>query len=402
MTKYEWEKQLKKGISGLPKAEQQRVLDYYNELFADKIDAGLREQYIISEFGNPYDVANKILVDFYNGDKENPEVDAYIYADSDDIDDAFDEQTESVVETPKRKTFAERRDEKRAERIEEHNEQKARVAQSVNVDAESESKTSVCANNGAQTKQNVSKGTKSASGLVAVLCVLIFFVLGACFNLWHPAWLIFLLMPTAVTLIQAINRRNWRIFAYPVFVTFCFLVLGFYAHAWHPAWVIFLTIPVYYVLGDFISKNVNKPDNVKQNKTQKQNNDDKISNAENGSCQQTTTVEKSRKSKSNTNAVALIAKILMAICLVSVAFFVWGTVICMFVGGVGMVIGGIGCIAGAFVGAADWLLVGAGIAVLGLGLICAFGMAALFKPCFDMCRSFAKTIKNSFDGKEVA
>ena len=68
-----------------------------------------------------------------------------------------------------------------------------------------------------------------------------------------------------------------------------------------------------------------------------------------------------------------------------------------------MIIGGIGCIAGGVVSAAtNWLLVGAGIAVLGLGLICAFGMAALFKPCFNMCKSFVKTIKNSFSEKEVA
>lgn len=402
MTKYEWERQLKKGISGLPKEEQQRVLEYYNELFADKIDAGLREQYIISEFGNPYDVANKILVDYYNGDKENPEVDAYIYADSDDIDDAFDNEqpATSVVDTPKRKTWAERRDERKANRNDRSD------SDDYAVDADTDSDEQAEQSNG----KKKGKGSKSASGLIAILCVLAYFVLGACFNLWHPAWLIFLLIPCVVTLIEAINRRNWHIFAYPLFVTFIYLVLGFYAHAWHPAWVVFVTIPAYYVLGDFITKNADgnkKTENTKKSEKTKPStktpNDGEKRIDDEKTYEPKEVSAKAKKSGNRNGVVAIIAKVLMTICLVGVAIAVCWWVIGLFIGGIGMIIGGIGCIAGAFVGATvNWLLVGAGIAVLGLGLICAFGMAALFKPCFNMCKSFVKTIRDSFDGKEAA
>lgn len=382
MTKYEWERQLKKGISGLPKEEQQRVLDYYNELFADKIDAGLREQYIISEFGNPYDVANKILVDYYNGDKDNPDVDAYIYADSDDIDDAFDDAADTKVpEPPKRKTWAEKKEERREEHKARHEERRDEAAED-----ESEGK-------------KKSKGTKSASGLIVLICVLVYCVLGACFNLWHPAWLIFLIIPCVISLIEAISRRNWKLFAYPLFATSMFLALGFFAHCWHPGWIIFITIPIYYVLGDFVTKNA---DGGKSGKKTKAREDGGKPRSEEPKTNERAEAPAKSKRSSGSGVVSIIAKVLLAICLVFVAVAVCWWVIGLFIGGIGMIIGGIGCIvSGAVSATINWLLVGAGIAVLGLGLICAFGMAALFKPCFNMCKSFVKTIKDSFN-KEAA
>lgn len=64
MTKYEWERELKKHIAVLPKSEQTKIFDYYNEIFEDRIEAGMRENDIIYEFGNPFDVAQKILADY--------------------------------------------------------------------------------------------------------------------------------------------------------------------------------------------------------------------------------------------------------------------------------------------------------------------------------------------------
>ena len=77
MTKYEWERELKRHISALPKSEQAKIFDYYGEIFEDKIEAGMSESEIIREFGNPYDVARRILADFKvetpEGEGEGPE-----------------------------------------------------------------------------------------------------------------------------------------------------------------------------------------------------------------------------------------------------------------------------------------------------------------------------------------
>lgn len=390
MTKYEWERQLKKGISGLPKAEQQRVLDYYNELFADKIDAGLREQYIISEFGNPYDVANKILVDFYNEGKENPEVDAYIYADSDDIDVAFDDAEEpKAVQPPQRKTWEERRDRRR--------EENRGQTQSQGQDEQTQ-----------PVSKSAQKKARGAGGLITMLCILLYCILGAFFNLWHPGWLIFLLMPCVITLVEAVIKRNYRIFAYPVFVTCLFLCFGYFGGKWHPAWVLFITIPLYYVLGDYICKNDKKND-VKQDvkkQNAKQAQADPIADKQ-ASAQQypTEVITASNSRKKSQNVFSVIVKVLLAMLLMCVAVFMWWCVISMFIGGIGMMMGGIGIfVSSFFAGAAtvDFVLLGAGIALFGLGLIFTFGMAALFKPCFKACKTFVKTIKNTFNDKEKA
>ncbi|MDE5593935.1 MAG: DUF1700 domain-containing protein [Clostridiales bacterium] len=72
MTKYEWEHELKKNIRRLPADEVARVLDYYNEMFEDNIERGKSEREIIREFGNPVDVADKILSE-YDGELLPPD-----------------------------------------------------------------------------------------------------------------------------------------------------------------------------------------------------------------------------------------------------------------------------------------------------------------------------------------
>jgi len=64
MTKYEWENELTKNLKRLPDIEVSKILDYYNELFFDKADTGLSEKEIIKSFGNPFDVAYKVVYGF--------------------------------------------------------------------------------------------------------------------------------------------------------------------------------------------------------------------------------------------------------------------------------------------------------------------------------------------------
>lgn len=75
MTKYEWESELKRNIHRLPDEEIARVMEYYGELFEDKFEGGVPEQQIIAEFGNPVDVADKILSE-YDGELRGSAVSA--------------------------------------------------------------------------------------------------------------------------------------------------------------------------------------------------------------------------------------------------------------------------------------------------------------------------------------
>jgi transcriptional regulator with XRE-family HTH domain len=42
------------------------------------------------------------------------------------------------------------------------------------------------------------------------------------------------------------SETFWHTFPYPLCVTIVFLLLGFLFDLWHPAWILFITIPIYY------------------------------------------------------------------------------------------------------------------------------------------------------------
>lgn len=73
-----------------------------------------------------------------------------------------------------------------------------------------------------------------------MISLIIFLLLGFCFGLWHPGWLVFLLIPFMPILLGFKKLSN----IYPTIAVVIYLVLGFGFHAWHPGWIIFLTIPV--------------------------------------------------------------------------------------------------------------------------------------------------------------
>lgn len=93
--------------------------------------------------------------------------------------------------------------------------------------------------------------------LIAYL--LLGFILGA--RGWACYWVLFLLIPIVPTLIDAIFKKQFCSFAYPILVAgvYCFLGLRFpnlsynlfgktFTGFWHPWWFLFITIPVYYII----------------------------------------------------------------------------------------------------------------------------------------------------------
>lgn len=92
-------------------------------------------------------------------------------------------------------------------------------------------------------------------GLIAII---VYIIIGICFNLWHPGWLIFLLVPVVSTLIDAVRRRNPNLFAYPVLALVVFLYAGLVYRIWHPSWAVFLTIPLYYSIAGYFVHNHTK------------------------------------------------------------------------------------------------------------------------------------------------
>jgi len=79
-----------------------------------------------------------------------------------------------------------------------------------------------------------------------LLVVVTYLLLGSILDLWHPGWIIFLTIPLVSSLIEAINTKNMKAFAFPVLATIVFLFVGCVYGIWHPTWVVFILIPIYY------------------------------------------------------------------------------------------------------------------------------------------------------------
>ena len=96
--------------------------------------------------------------------------------------------------------------------------------------------------------------SKDAELPLGLLAIISYIIIGFCYDLWHPGWLIFLLIPIISTFIHAVRRHNPDLFAYPVLVVLVFLYVGFVYYVWHPTWVVFLTIPLYYSVTGYIRR----------------------------------------------------------------------------------------------------------------------------------------------------
>lgn len=100
------------------------------------------------------------------------------------------------------------------------------------------------------------------SGVIVVGCALAYVLMGALANLWHPGWIVFLLIPILCSIIEGVEKKKFDCFCYPIFVTAIYLLLGFLINGWHPYWFVFITIPLYYMLVHPIDQAIHKNDPV--------------------------------------------------------------------------------------------------------------------------------------------
>ncbi len=78
----------------------------------------------------------------------------------------------------------------------------------------------------------------------ASFCIILYLCLGFVWGLWHPGWLVFLLVPIVISVFE----KGLKGFPYPIFTVGVFLCLGCIWGYWHPGWLVFLTVPIYYTI----------------------------------------------------------------------------------------------------------------------------------------------------------
>lgn len=113
-----------------------------------------------------------------------------------------------------------------------------------------------------KTKKKKNKKTESAQPLfpgmtakllkfpLPILFIALYIFIGIAMKIWHPTWLLFLLIPAYYHLALATRAKTMRGFllALPVpeITVMLFLMLGFALSAWKYAWILFVADIFYY------------------------------------------------------------------------------------------------------------------------------------------------------------
>lgn len=92
-----------------------------------------------------------------------------------------------------------------------------------------------------------------------IFIVALYILLGFAFNLWHPMWLLFLLIPAYYHFAIGARAKTKKglLFALPVIelALILFLILGFAASAWKYAWILFIiAVGYYWIVGTYVKK----------------------------------------------------------------------------------------------------------------------------------------------------
>ena len=86
------------------------------------------------------------------------------------------------------------------------------------------------------------------AGLI-LLIVLIYLGLGYFYGLWHPAWIVFLLIPVITIAFTQWQSKEIEWVPYMPFIAlWIFILWGHYGNAYHYSWLAFLIIPIVAIL----------------------------------------------------------------------------------------------------------------------------------------------------------
>lgn len=75
------------------------------------------------------------------------------------------------------------------------------------------------------------------------IALIVFFVFGFVYDVWHPTWLVFFIIPLSAILFSVKEGFWTTLTAISPFVTTTFFILyGYYTGVYHPTWMVFLVI----------------------------------------------------------------------------------------------------------------------------------------------------------------
>ena len=105
-------------------------------------------------------------------------------------------------------------------------------------------------------------------GLLFILAVVAYVLLGSLLGLWGSAWVFIFLPEVLVSIARAIRKKNAQMFNITFLAAFTFFFISMFLPAlnpempalWHPMWIVFLAIPVYHTAVGTIEAALGKKD----------------------------------------------------------------------------------------------------------------------------------------------
>lgn len=104
-------------------------------------------------------------------------------------------------------------------------------------------------------KENEGKETNTIIAMVPFISLVIYMVLGFGFDLWHPGWLVFIIIPLLALAFTVFydNLIAGIIAISPFVIIISYFFVGFYYGIWHPTWLVFLLLPLIGVFSNYKS-----------------------------------------------------------------------------------------------------------------------------------------------------
>ena len=95
----------------------------------------------------------------------------------------------------------------------------------------------------------LSRVGRKIMSITPLVCVAAFLVLGFVWDLWHPGWLVFLLIPIVHTILKIKTNKYYAIASIiNMLVAFTYVAIGVIFGIWHPTWIMFFIIPISSIL----------------------------------------------------------------------------------------------------------------------------------------------------------
>ena len=90
--------------------------------------------------------------------------------------------------------------------------------------------------------------------IIFTITLILYLFLSITYNIWDLTWPLWILMPSLMSIAEAISKKMFTKFLYPFLVTAIYCYLGMTFSLWHPFWFLFVTIPAYYIFANIMDK----------------------------------------------------------------------------------------------------------------------------------------------------